>query len=97
MLLREDFRRCHQCTLEAATDHDEHANKCDNGFSASHISLQQPAHLAARTHVGVNLFNDSLLGASQLKRQVIIVKLSDERRIIKYNALELLLADKLEL
>src|SRR5690606_25581821 len=78
MLLSQYFGRRHECTLRAAVNGKQHGDKRNDGFPAPYISLQQSIHLFSGTQVCIDFMNYSLLSVCQFKRQVIVVKLSDQ-------------------
>ncbi len=69
MLLRQDFSRGHQCHLVSVFHGDDSGLKSHDGFSRSHIALEQTAHGKRLLHVGGNLFQHTLLRRGGMKRQ----------------------------
>jgi hypothetical protein len=70
MLFRQNFGRCHQGDLPAATDRPGRGERCHDGFSAPNVALKQTMHGLRTTEVPTNLGDDAGLSAGQSKRQL---------------------------
>ena len=62
VLLRENFCRRHQSSLEAIFHRRHHRNHGDDGFAAADVTLQQTVHRRFGFHVVENLLGDVSLG-----------------------------------
>src|SRR6266576_4265229 len=69
MLLGENFRRGHDCGLQAVLDRAQRGEHGNDGLAAAHVSLQQPVHRMRLRKISFNFFPYPLLRASQLERQ----------------------------
>ena len=62
MLLGQDLRGSHDTSLEVVVNGNEHRHQGHQGLTTSHITLQQPVHLASGTHILAYLFHYLFLG-----------------------------------
>ena len=60
MLLRQNFRWCHQAGLIAITHGNQHGQQCNNRLATAHITLE-PVHLFAWTQISCNFFDYAFL------------------------------------
>ena len=74
VLLSENLRGCHDASLEAVVDSDEHGHKRHKGLATAHVPLEQAVHLTARPHVVTNLVHHSLLSSRELEMEIVTIK-----------------------
>ena len=74
MLFGQDLGGCHDTSLEAVVQGDEHSHQGYEGLTTAHIALQQTVHLPAGAHVLTNLVHHALLGACQREGQVLMIE-----------------------
>ena len=74
VLFCEDFRGCHDASLIAVVDGDEHRHQGHEGLPASHVALQQTVHLPARPNVDPDLPDHPFLCLRQREGQVLAIE-----------------------
>ena len=63
MLLRQDFRRCHEGSLPVIGSAEKKRKKSKNCLSGSNISLEKAAHHIFAGQIPFDLFPGPLLGS----------------------------------
>lgn len=74
MLLGKDFRRCHDTSLVAVVEGNEHRHQSHQSLATAHVTLQQAVHLPAGASVLTNLTDDPFLCLRQLEGQVVMIE-----------------------
>lgn len=69
MLLRKQLRRRHHHALKSALCSSKHRRFRYSGFSASHITLNQPVHRLFRSQITLHILPDGFLSLCQFKRK----------------------------
>ena len=69
MLLRQQFRRGHECALEAAAHGAKERQRSDHRLSRPHVALEEPKHGLGSIQIGSELRVDAALGPRELEGQ----------------------------
>src|SRR5258705_13969032 len=76
MLLRQDFRRRHECDLATVLDGDNRGLEGHDCLSRPHVSLQQPPHGIWLFHVGGDFLQDAFLCSRWMEWQNLLDRLA---------------------
>ena len=78
MLLCEYLCGRHQATLVSIIRGHEHTHQRNNGFSATHIALQEPVHLPPRTGILPDFFHHPFLRTCETEGEVVFIKIIEQ-------------------
>ena len=82
MLIREDFRRRHECDLQPVLHRDQSGGERDDRLAGAHVSLEQPVHRLRPLHVLDDFLDRLFLSGREPERQQRTRRVADASVII---------------
>ena len=78
VLFGKNFGRSHQTGLITVVEGDEHGHQRHEGFTRTHVALQQPVHLSAAAHIGTDFMHHPFLCAREFERKMVGIEIMED-------------------